>query len=272
MCGCTSTQQVKSTEPAPLVTLEPVTASAPVTSLSRGTAANASSIILPDPRYDSSTSVEKALESRRSVRSFTSQGVTVAEVSQLLWAAQGITSDAGQRTAPSAQRLYPLTVYVIAQNVSGLAPGVYLYVPDGHNLEVVSQGDVSSQVSTKAPVAFVVAIDLDKKPAARPAMNSSIPAGSVPSGNASAIPSGSSGAPARAPVPGGAGSGPSEEAIHSWYYAETGHAAQNMYLQAVSLDLGMVTQAGFDSTRLQSLLNLKGNVTPYYFIPAGHPA
>jgi len=268
LCGCTGSQQAAGTTPGPATTTLAGTASAatPAPGSSAGTVTNSSVIALPDPRYDGDTSVEEALKNRRSVRSFTGEALDISDVSQLLWAAQGITSESGQRTAPSAQRLYPLEVYVISLNVTGLADGTYRYVPQGHLLEIIHPGDVSPQVTTTAPAAFVIAIDLDKKPGARPAMNSTLPAGSAPSGTMSA--------PSIAPAPGGTGGSqePAAETIHSWYYAETGHAAQNMYLQAESLDLGMVTQAGFDADNLKSLLKLQGNMTPYYFIPVGHTA
>ena len=71
-------------------------------------------IELPEPEYDSSTSVEQALLARRSVRVYKNEPLTLMEVSQLLWAAQGIThTRRGFRTAPSAGALYPLEVYVV---------------------------------------------------------------------------------------------------------------------------------------------------------------
>ena len=90
---------------------------------------------LPQPRTDGTISVEKALAGRRSIRTFAQKPVTLAEVSQLLWAAQGITGKRGGaelRTAPSAGALYGLETYLAAANVTGLAPGVYRYSPQGH--------------------------------------------------------------------------------------------------------------------------------------------
>ncbi len=65
-------------------------------------------------------SVEKALGLRRSVRKFSSDPLMLAEISQLLWAAQGVTSPGGDRTAPSADAFYPLEVYAVVGNVRGL--------------------------------------------------------------------------------------------------------------------------------------------------------
>src|SRR4030067_1026903 len=75
---------------------------------------------LPSPKLDRPTSVEQALLKRRSVRDFKPQALELADVSQLLWAAQGITEpEEGFRTAPSAGALYPLEVYLLAEKVSG---------------------------------------------------------------------------------------------------------------------------------------------------------
>ena len=255
LCGCTGSRVAPGGEGTGGPAIPPAAA------VSAGATTAGPVISLPDPRFESTTPVETAIKNRRSVRSFTADAVTLSDISQLLWAAQGISSDSGQRTAPSAMRLYPLRVYVIAGNVTGLGPGVYRYVPEGHRLETVREGDTRTDLRITTPAAFVIAIDLDKKPGARPAAAGAPPAGSAPAGSTAAP-----------KAPAGGSAGPSPETIRSWYYAETGHAAQNMYLQCVSLDLGMVTQAGFDAENLGTILGLEGNVTPYYLIPAGHPA
>jgi hypothetical protein len=76
------------------------------------TSASPTLLKLPEPRLDSSTSVESALHRRRSVRDFDAKSLGLTELSQLLWAAQGITDLQGKRTAPSAGALYPLEVYL----------------------------------------------------------------------------------------------------------------------------------------------------------------
>ena len=78
---------------------------------------------LPQPRFDSGTSVEKALLRRRSVREYRDEPLTLAEVGQLLWAAQGVTAPGGFRTAPSAGALYPLELYLVAASADS-KPGV----------------------------------------------------------------------------------------------------------------------------------------------------
>jgi hypothetical protein len=62
-------------------------------------------IKLPEPIYQSETSVEEAIKSRRSVRAYKEGPLSLQQLSQMLWAAQGITSGGGYRTAPSAGAL-----------------------------------------------------------------------------------------------------------------------------------------------------------------------
>lgn len=89
---------------------------------------------LPEPKYSSKVSIEKALLERRSIRNYKNEPLMLSEISQLLWAAQGITDPRGFRTTPSAGALYPLEIYVVAGNVSDLSTGVWKYKPQGHEL------------------------------------------------------------------------------------------------------------------------------------------
>ena len=87
---------------------------------------------------------------RRSIREYTDLPLTLEDVSQLLWAGQGITADWGGRTAPSAGALYPLEVYLVAGNVKNLSAGVYKYKPEGHELVKVFDGDVRKELAEAA--------------------------------------------------------------------------------------------------------------------------
>ena len=105
---------------------------------------------LPAPRYDSPTSVEAALCARRSVRDYKDLPLTLAEVSQLLWAAQGITSTRGFRTAPSAGALYPLEVYLEVGKVKELSSGIYKYELFKHELIKYLAGDKRTALANAA--------------------------------------------------------------------------------------------------------------------------
>ncbi len=102
---------------------------------------------LPEPRYTGAVSLEQSLRTRRSVRSYKSEPLSLQEVAQLLWAAQGVTASGGERTAPSAGALYPLRIYVAAGNVPNLAAGVYRYDPARHQLNPTLDGDMRGSLA-----------------------------------------------------------------------------------------------------------------------------
>jgi SagB-type dehydrogenase family enzyme len=132
------------------------------------------SIKLPPPAYDGKISVEQAIKGRRTIRDFLSDPLSMAHVSQLLWAAQGITDERkGFRAAPSAGALYPLDAYAVVGDggVDGLAAGVYHYQPTRHSLELVMKGDRRKDVAqaaltqmwiAQAPVVFVITAEYER--------------------------------------------------------------------------------------------------------------
>ena len=193
-------------------------------------------IALPEPRYDSETSVERALLQRRSVREYSPEALTLVEISQLLWAAQGITNARGNRTAPSAGEIYPLRVFLVAGEVSGIEAGVYSYEPEGHELQFLIEGDRRSQLGDAAlnqtpvgdaPAVIVITGDFDRT-AARYG-----------------------------------------DRGRQYVYIESGSAAENVYLQAFSLDLGAVFIGAFEDDEVGKVLQLAANEHPLGLIPIG---
>lgn len=85
-------------------------------------------IKLPTPILHSNTTIEEALSQRRSIREYKNEALTLQDVGQLLWAAQGITSRNGFRAAPSAGALYSLEIYLISGKVNNLDAGIYHYI------------------------------------------------------------------------------------------------------------------------------------------------
>jgi SagB-type dehydrogenase family enzyme len=185
---------------------------------------------LPPPRYDSEVSIEKALLERRSIRSFKEEPLTLNELSQILWAAQGITEPKkGLRTAPSARALFLIEVYVLPGNVTNLPMGTYKYQPQGHELIKIADGDKKAELFKAV--------------------------GHAPIKNAPAVL---------------VFSGLSEKTQRpAWMYLEAGHAAQNVYLQAVSLKLGGVVMGGFKDDDVRKVLNLTEKEQPLYIMPIG---
>jgi hypothetical protein len=116
----------------------------------------AATIKLPAPKYSSDTSVEKALLERRSVRSCKAEPLTIIEIAQILWAAQGITEPKkGMRTAPSARGMYLMEVYLITGNVTNLPAGIYKYGPQGHMLIKIAEGNIKDDLFKAADQAKI---------------------------------------------------------------------------------------------------------------------
>ena len=188
-------------------------------------------IDLPPPVLDGSISLEKALSERRSVRAYSDKPLSLAEISQILWAAQGITEPKrGLRTAPSAQASYLLKIYILAGGkVADLSMGMYQYQPQGHKLVKIADGDIKTNLYNAAPQ--------------NPIKN----------------------APAAIVITGLSGKAKNP----SWIHLEAGHVAQNICLQAVSLNIGTVTMAGFKPEEVKKALKLPDNEQPVYIKPIG---
>jgi SagB-type dehydrogenase family enzyme len=189
-------------------------------------------IDLPLPRLEGERSLEETLARRHSVRSFIDAVLTWEEVGQLLWAAQGITRDWGARTAPSAGALYPLEVYVAT------AEGVYRYMPQGHRVAVLSGAD-------RRPALWQAGLNQD---AIRQAPAVFVVAGVY----------------ARTAAKYG-------DRAQRYVHLEAGHAAQNLLLQAVALDLGGVPIGAFQDKQVQAALGMPEDHAPLYLVPVGHP-
>ena len=100
---------------------------------------------LPEPRTDGSMSLEAAIAKRRSVRRYGPLDLTLDEIGQLLWSAQGITGKvASRRAAPSAGGRHPLVVYVCRED------GVWRYYPQGHLLKQHLEHDVRDELGDAA--------------------------------------------------------------------------------------------------------------------------
>ena len=194
---------------------------------------------LPQPSTDGGISVEKALLERRSIRSFNNESLTIEEVSQLCWAAQGVTDDKGHRTSPSAMATYPLEVYLLAGNVTGLPAGVYHYSPQGHNLTAISMGN-------KIPELF------NSSMGGRKDWRKNSPAVFIITGVFERINK----------VPG--------QDLSRFVYVEAGTASENLLLQVVSLDLGATYTASFDENKTREYLALASGETPIAVLPVGH--
>ena len=191
---------------------------------------------LPAPQTAGHLSLEAALQHRRSVRSFAEKTVSLASVAQLLWAAQGVSHGRGLRTAPSAGALYPLEVYVVAGNVAELEAGLYHYRSSKHVLVQIQSGDLRAALARDALGQQAI---------------SNAPVDFVIAG-----------------IPGRT-TGKYGNRGERYMYLEAGHAAQNLCLQAVALELGSVVIGAFSDQKVGDMLQLGNEGVPLYIIPVG---
>jgi SagB-type dehydrogenase family enzyme len=193
-------------------------------------------IELPPASISGKSSLEELLQQRRSVRDYRDAAITLSDLGQLLWAAQGITHPQGLRSAPSAGALYPLELYVVAAKVDGLRAGVYHYRPREHNLVKTHSGDrrqalaraaFSQQWLRDAAVVVIFAANYQRTT--------------------------------------GKYGGRGERYVH----IEAGAAAQNLYLQAQALGLGTVVVGAFSDGAVAKVLELSGDLRAVILMPVG---
>lgn len=187
-------------------------------------------IALPPPDETGARPLEEVLARRRSVREFDDEPLPMEIVGQLLWAAQGVTDDAGHRTAPSAGARYPIEVYAVT------ATEVMHYLPERHAVESrvderaarrLAASSFGQGVIAEAPVVLVI-----------------------------------TGVVARTRVEYGA---VADELMNR----EAGHVAQNVLLQATALDLASVPVGGFDPVDASRALALPQGEEVLYLVPVG---
>ncbi len=188
---------------------------------------------IPLPRPSADAPLGHILRNRRSVRRFPDAPIMLAELAQLLWAAQGVTGEEGKRTAPSAAAQYPLSLYVVAGNVSELPSGLYAYEPQRHALARLATDDLRPALADAAigeqpwvrEAAVIVAISANVA-----AINAHFSAQQ-----------------------------PDWQRGARYAYMEAGAVSENVHLQATALDLGMVLVGGFDDAAANAALPLGAN-------------
>ncbi len=213
------------------MTMAPIATAAPARD-------KAETVVLPAGRTGRPFPLEKALSERRSVREFSRAPLRLAEIAQVLWAAQGVTARGGYRTAPSAGGLWPLEVYVAAQRVEQLAPGVYRYEPSAHRLVRTSGEDRSAELARAAygqewlreAPAILVITGVERRT-----------------------------------------TGKYGQRGVRYVFMEAGHAAQNALLQAIALGLGATVVGAFNDGKVQALLGVDAGEIPLYLVPVGRP-
>ncbi|MCM8826833.1 MAG: SagB/ThcOx family dehydrogenase [Candidatus Omnitrophica bacterium] len=192
-------------------------------------------IILPKPDTIGKISLEEVIFKRRSQREFIEKDITIEQLSQILWAGQGVTLKHWGyefRTAPSAGALYPIELYVVSKD------GLFHYLCQEHTLEVISDKDLryklyesalSQDSIIQAPLSIVICAVYERVTSKY-----------------------------------------GQRGIR-YVHIEVGHVAQNIHLEVVALGLGSVPIGAFDDEKVIKLLNLPKDCKPLYIIPVGWP-
>ncbi len=208
---------------------------------------NRTIVLLPLPRIrNTSLPIELALAYRRSLREYLSEPISIYQLSQLLWAADGINEPVRKfRTAPSAGATYPIVIYVVVGERTVeicrgkyLAPGSYLYDPHTHSLKLVKFGDLRKQLAKAA-----LGQEWVKNAAIDIVLCAIFERTTKYYG----------------------------ERGYRYVYMEAGHIGQNIYLEATALGLGTVAIGAFYDNRVQEIVGAKPNEHPIYIFPVGVP-
>ena len=187
-------------------------------------------------------SLEEAIARRRSIRRFAPEPLSLSQLSQILWAAQGLTDSLRKhRAAPSAGATYPLEIFVVCgkNSIAEVVAGIYHYRVDSHSLSLHYKGDIRLELARtaldqrfiyEAPVDIIICAEYER----------------------TAVRYGTR----------------AERYVHM----EVGHAGQNIYLQATALGLTTVAVGAFNDERVGEVLRLDKQYKPLYIMPVGRAA
>jgi len=183
---------------------------------------------LDNPQREGGAPLWDVFDSRRSVRHFKDAPMTKSELSQLLWAAQGITNQgSGFRTAPSAGALYPVETYLVVNSVEDVEPGVYHYAVDKHELDQLRVGDfrmpvaqaaLDQEMAYRANVVFIWTAVFERS------------------------------------------KWKYNQRAYRYVYLDAGHIAQNVALAAVALDFGSCQIGALYDDEVNALIDIDGVV------------
>jgi len=197
-------------------------------------------IYLPAPAKKGGIPLAEAIARRRSIRDFTPEPISQSELSEILWAAQGITDKSWRcRTVPSAGATYPLEFFVVCGGIKEMDDGIYHYNIDSHSLTLFHKGDVRLELARaaltqefiyEAPVDIIICAVYERTLRRYGARG--------------------------------------ERYVHM----EVGHAGQNIYLQATALGLATVAIGAFHDEPVRKVLRLDKQTKPLYIMPVGRPA
>ncbi len=200
---------------------------------------------LSSPKTVGTMTVEEALANRRSRRAFTNEALSEEELSQIVWAAYGVTKPVpqnprlggGLRTTPSAGALYPMDLYVIVGNVTNIESGVYKYSPKDHSITRIINKDIREDLAKAAYGQTMI------KDAPASLLYSAIFSRTTQKYG--------------------------DRGRLRYVCMDIGHSGENVYLQAEALKLGTCAIGAFNDPAVSELMQLSKEEEPMYIMPFG---
>jgi SagB-type dehydrogenase family enzyme len=183
---------------------------------------------LNPPEQEGGKPMWESIGQRRSQREFSPRAITFAELSQLLWATQGITARAlgyDFRAVPSAGALYPIETYVAVNRVNKLTPGLYHFDIKKNQLILLKEGNfggdlcnagLGQEMLEEASCIFVWTATVERS------------------------------------------KWKYRERAYRYIYMDAGHIGQNLYLAATALDLGCCTVGAFYDEEVDRVIGIDG--------------
>jgi len=215
----------------------------------------------------------QALAVRASVRDWSDKDLSLQDLSDLLWAANGVNRpDIKKRTAASAMNAQDVAIYVFTKD------GVYLYDAAGHALVPVAAGDRRSEIAMARPggPGRPPGDKPEGKPEGMPP--GAKPEGAPPDAKPQTLPPGppGGGRPSQAPVQlvlvsdsSRFGGGTPEQKCE-WGAIDTGIVSQNIALFCAATGLGTRPRAAIAKDKLKALLKLTDAQHPFLEHPVGY--
>ena len=189
---------------------------------------NSRIVRLPSQLGEVKAALSETLMKRKSIRAFSSQSMSQLDLAFLLWASTGIQRiEHGYefRVAPSAGALYPIETYICANNVEGVAEGIYHYnikensleeVKAGHFGDAIAHASLDQTICAIAPVVFIWSAMF------------------------------------------GRSKWKYHQRAYRYVYLDAGHIAQNLALTATSINCGSCQVGAFYDDEINSILGLDG--------------
>ncbi|MFW6375861.1 MAG: SagB/ThcOx family dehydrogenase [Thermoplasmatota archaeon] len=199
-------------------------------------------IDLSEVEEDKTGSLHEALETRKSIRQYSKESLSLEKLSYLLWASTGVQrEERGRkfRTAPSAGALYPIETYLVVNDVEGLENGLYHYLIKEHKLEKLETEDLRDEIAdaalgqnmcAQAPVVFIWSAIFNRT------------------------------------------MWKYDERGYRYVFMDAGHIAENLALSAASMDLGTCQIGAFFDDKVDDVIGIDGEEEKsIYMTVVGHP-